>query len=153
VTRVRPAGAADVDSVVALERAVFGPDAWSPAAVEEELTGPLRQAFVAVDESDAVCGYVVLLTVADVADLQRICVHESHRRHGVATALLQACELAGAQRVVLEVRADNDDALAFYRRHGFCEASRRRRYYADGVDAVLLERDVRSAGFTAAADR
>jgi [ribosomal protein S18]-alanine N-acetyltransferase len=148
VTRVRRAGAADVDAVTRLERRLFGADGWSRAGVVEELTGPLRQAFVAVDDEDRadgneVVGYAVLLVVAEVADLQRIAVRDGHRRGGVATALLRACDLSGVERVVLEVRADNEAALAFYGRHCFAEVARRRRYYADGTDAVVMQRDLR----------
>jgi [ribosomal protein S18]-alanine N-acetyltransferase len=142
VTRVRQAQAADVDAVAALEQQTFGGDAWSRASVADELTGPLRQAFVAVDEAGEVCGYVVLLGVGDVADLQRIAVRHDRRRRGVATALLSACDLSGLGRVVLEVRSDNGAARAFYLRHGFDEVARRRSYYADGTDAVVLERVV-----------
>jgi ribosomal-protein-alanine N-acetyltransferase len=45
--------------------------------------------------------------------------------------------------VLLEVRADNGPALAFYARTGFAEIHRRRRYYRDGTDAIVLELDLR----------
>lgn len=40
----------------------------------------------------------------------------------------------------LEVRAGNAAAVALYRRLGFEEVGRRRRYYADGSDALLMTR-------------
>ncbi len=43
-------------------------------------------------------------------------------------------------RMLLEVSADNTAALAFYAAEGFVEIARRRRYYRDGSDAVVLER-------------
>jgi ribosomal-protein-alanine acetyltransferase len=140
VTRVRPATLGDVDAVTRLERDVFGADAWSRESVVAELTGPHRQALVAVGDGGEVCGYVVLLHAGDVADLQRIAVAPSVRRRGVGAALLRGCDLAGVDRVLLEVRADNEAALAFYGRHGFGRIARRRRYYADGADAVVLQR-------------
>ena len=144
MTRVRRAAAADVDAVAALEAEVFGADAWSAASVAEELTGPGRQALVAVDDAGAVCGYVVVLVAGDVADLQRVAVTPVLRRRGVASALLAGCDV-GAGRMLLEVRADNAAALAFYARHGFAEIARRRRYYTDGSDAVVMQREVRAA--------
>ena len=36
--------------------------------------------------------------------------------------------------------ADNDAALAFYAGEGFVEIDRRRGYYRDGSDAVVMER-------------
>ncbi len=50
---------------------------------------------------------------------------------------------SGRDRVLLEVRADNGPALAFYARAGFAEIDRRRRYYRDGTDAIVLELDLR----------
>ena len=141
-TRLRAATTDDVDAVAALEEQVFGADAWSRDGVHDEITGPLRQAVVAVDEDAQVCGYVVVLGVAEVADLQRIVVAPAYRRRGVGSALLGACDLSAHERVVLEVRADNHPALAFYRLHGFAEMSRRRAYYADGTDAVVMQRPV-----------
>jgi [ribosomal protein S18]-alanine N-acetyltransferase len=38
------------------------------------------------------------------------------------------------------VRADNLAAIAFYRREGFAEIARRRSYYVDGTDAVVMQR-------------
>ena len=150
---VRPATEADAEAVAALESAIFGDAAWSHESVLHELTQSLRQAYVAVDDAGAVCGYVVVLGVGDVADLQRIAVADAHRRRGVAAALLDACDLHAHARVLLEVRADNEPALAFYRRHAFAEISRRRGYYADGEDAVVMQRPVADSPFTDAPGR
>ena len=66
----------------------------------------------------------------------------AHRRSGVASALLaEVVEVAGrteADRLLLEVREDNQAALAFYAGSGFTEIDRRPRYYADGATAVVL---------------
>ena len=48
-------------------------------------------------------------------------------------------EAAEVTEVLLEVRASNQQATAFYRALGFAESGRRLRYYADPVeDAVLM---------------
>jgi ribosomal-protein-alanine N-acetyltransferase len=140
----RPATVEDVAGVVALDRQLFGPDAWTDGQVAEELTGPHRSAWVAVSGS-AVVGYVMTMTVGDVSDLQRIAVRPDHRRAGLAHTLLAlAIERAtadGAARMLLEVSAANAGALAFYDAEGFGEIDRRRRYYRDGSDAVVMARD------------
>jgi ribosomal-protein-alanine N-acetyltransferase len=137
--RLRPATSADVDAVFALEAHLFGADAWSERAVREELTGARRVAVVAC--APDVVGYAVTMASGDVVDLQRIAVHPDHRRSGVAHRLLARVLVeARADRVLLEVSAVNDDALAFYAAEGFTAIGRRRRYYRDGTDALVLQR-------------
>ncbi len=136
---LREAKAGDVAAVADLERLLFGADAWNEAQVREELTGERRQAWVV---GDPVVGYAVTLAAGDVVDLQRIAVHPGHQRQGLARRLLEAAvgaaRTARADRVLLEVSAANTAALAFYAAAGFVEIDRRRRYYRDGTDAVVM---------------
>lgn len=146
---IRPAAVADVRAVAELERDLFGVDAWSEAAVHEELTGPRRHALVAA-EGGEVCGYVVTLRSDDVLDLQRIAVAVAHQRSGVARALLagarSAGRAAGATRMLLEVSDRNQEALSFYAAEGFTQIDRRLRYYKDGSDAVVMRAPLGAAG-------
>lgn len=133
---VRPATAADVPAVARLDRELFGADAWTGAQVAEELLGEHRRAWVI---GEPLVGYAVTRTVGDVTDLQRIAVHPEHRRRGLAGVLLAAAATDG-QRMILEVSARNHGAVAFYAAAGFVEIDRRRRYYRDGSDALVLQR-------------
>lgn len=162
---VRAATPADVEAVTALERAAFGTESWSAASVAQELVGEHRLGLVAVDdrarggpgdlgepggEPGEVVGYAVVLVLGDTADLQRICTAAGRRRTGVATALLDTllarCAETGLRRVVLEVGADNAAARALYEAQGFAEIARRRRYYRDGGDAVVMQRRLSAGG-------
>jgi [ribosomal protein S18]-alanine N-acetyltransferase len=135
---LRPATESDVPALSALEEQLFGVDAWSPAVLASELTGPGRAAVVAVSD-DEVVGYAVTMASGDVVDLQRIAVHPAHRRAGLARALLaELLTGASADGMLLEVSADNEGALAFYASEGFSQIDRRRRYYRDGSDAVVM---------------
>ncbi len=142
---LRAATGGDAVRVAGLERSLFGPDAWPLPAVVTELSGDDRFAVVAVAGGELL-GYAVTMRAGDVVDLQRIGVHPSRRREGIARALLAAAvERAGddgAHRMLLEVSADNASAIAFYATEGFVEIDRRRRYYRDGSDALVLSRSV-----------
>lgn len=137
---LRAATADDVAAVHALESLVFGFDAWTEQSVREELTG-LRRVAVVGCLVDAVVGYAVTSSAGDVVDLQRVAVHPEHRRRGLARLLLSTAlaDVAG-ERVLLEVSADNQAALAFYAAEGFTEIARRGRYYRDGSDAVVMSK-------------
>jgi ribosomal-protein-alanine acetyltransferase len=142
---IRPARADDADALAALEREAFGADAWSREQVADEMTGATRHVAVA-ETDDEIVGYAAISVAGDVGDLTRIVVAGAHRRTGVASKLLamlhEAARQAGAERILLEVAAANAAACELYRAHGYVEIARRRGYYADGDDALVLARAV-----------
>lgn len=142
---IRAATIADVPAIAALEDESLGADAWSEGLVREGVAGNLPTIHYLVAELDAaVAGYAVASAAGDIAELQRIAVRPDARRGGLASALLdEVVRLAradGADRLLLEVRDTNADALAFYAARGFVEVDRRPRYYRDGAPAVVLRR-------------
>ena len=146
-TRVRRATARDASVVASLEEDGLGDDAWSYGLLSEVVGGTLPTVHALVAEVDGeVVGYVAGSLVVDVAELQRLVVAAPARRHGVARALLDALTAlardTGAARLLLEVRADNEGARAFYAAAGFAEVGTRPRYYRDGESALVLERPV-----------
>jgi ribosomal-protein-alanine N-acetyltransferase len=68
------------------------------------------------------------------------------RRSGVGSVLLHAAEerlrTAGSRAVVLETAVDNLAALSFYKRHGYSVVRTRPRYYSNGVDALVLRKEL-----------
>jgi ribosomal-protein-alanine N-acetyltransferase len=147
--RLRTATHADIPALAALETDLFGADAWSESAVLSEVEGSGRHAVVAVRDAAEgvdVVGYAVTMCSADIADLQRIAVRSELQRQGVARTLLHEvlthARAQGATRMLLEVSAGNTAALAFYAAADFVEIDRRRRYYRDGSDAVVMRRSL-----------
>lgn len=140
----RPADRGDLDAVVRIETACFGADAWSASLVEAELAA--HRVLRVAERDGAVVGYVDVSVVAEVADLLRVAVLPDARRGGLAAELLAAAHHeaaeSGAERVLLEVGAGNDPALGLYRAAGYEPISRRRRYYRDGSDALVLEKSL-----------
>jgi ribosomal-protein-alanine N-acetyltransferase len=129
----------DVTAIVALESGVFGAEAWSEAQVADELSMPSHTVVVA-ERDGAVVGYGAIAVAAEIADLLRIAVAPESRRSGVASAVLRSLHdrATGAERMLLEVASSNAGAQAFYAAHGYVEIACRRRYYANGDDAVIM---------------
>jgi len=147
---IRAADHLDIGRIAQLEAECLGDDAWSPWLVDQGVRGGLPTVQYVVAEVDReVVGYAVASIVADIAELQRIAVTESHRRSGIASELLEAittrARAGRADRLLLEVRENNEPAIAFYERHGFLEIDRRPRYYRDGATAIVMRRNLRVA--------
>jgi ribosomal protein S18 acetylase RimI-like enzyme len=128
-------------AVAALERELFGRDAWSATLLAPLLSQSAGSCLVA-ELDDTVVGHVIACAAGDVVDLQRLGVRAQHRRRGLARRLLAEvlAEVRVAdRRVLVEVNADNHGALAFYAAEDFTEIDRRPHYYWDGSDAIVMQ--------------
>jgi len=71
------------------------------------------------------------------------------RRSGAGSQLLQSAEdrlrAANCHIVILETAVDNKIALAFYKRHQYEVMKTLPRYYSNGVDALVLQKDLLSS--------
>ena len=138
---IRPAEPRDVPALVSLEVELFGAGAWSERSVADEVDA--KRVLLAEDEAGAPTGYVITSVAGDVADLRRIGVRPDHQRRGLAGILLAAAvDAVSADRMMLEVSDRNAAAIALYHGHGFTVLDRRRGYYADGSDALVMSREL-----------
>jgi ribosomal protein S18 acetylase RimI-like enzyme len=66
-----------------------------------------------------------------------------YRRRGIGTALLQVCEAnIRLPSVRLNVRVSNDQAIRLYKQLGYFQVGLWPRYYQDGEDALILEKQI-----------
>jgi ribosomal-protein-alanine N-acetyltransferase len=83
-----------------------------------------------------------------IGHILTIDVSPGTRRSGVGSKLLAAAEdrlrAALCRSVVLETAVDNSGALSFYKRHDYSVIKTIPRYYSNGVDAFLLEKELHS---------
>ena len=148
-----------VCSIAQLEGELFGLGAWNANMVREELDAPARTYLLDVlgeVEQAVVRGSAGFWYDGEDAELMTIGVGKAYQRQGIAAALLQAlideAKRQGASRMLLEVRVDNDPALALYHRFGFERIGLRKRYYQpEGIDAYTMSLDLkpRVVGFAA----
>ena len=130
-----------VCAVAELEKQNFS-EPWSENSVRGELTNDLALWLVALD-GDSVVGYVGSQTVLGEADMMNIAVADSHRRRGIARALVE--ELIArldATMLTLEVRASNAPAIRLYESLGFRQVGLRKNYYRKPKeDALILRKE------------
>ena len=143
----RPMGAADAEAAAALEATCFegaSHQPWSAALFLEELSPAAaapRTWWVAHDDGELLGMAGGMVVESDVQILDVACT-PARRREGIARKLLAHvsydAQMLGCTTASLEVEADNAAAIALYRSLGFEEAGRRRNYYGQGNDALVM---------------
>lgn len=147
---LRPLDWRDLGSVAALDRQLFGHEAWSDASWWGELAERPRRFYVVAcgpGEASPVVGYAGLDQVGEQADVMTIGVAPSAQGRGLGARLLGAlvdeARARGATSLQLEVRADNAAARSLYERYRFRTVRIRPRYYQpDDVDALVMVADL-----------
>jgi ribosomal-protein-alanine N-acetyltransferase len=131
---------ADLDEVDAIERGSFK-EPWPAQTFLDELAKPFARVAVA-RAAGRILGFANYWLAAGEASLLAVAVHPDLRGRGFASRLvahmLDEARAAGCTLAILEVRRGNLPAIALYRRHGFTTAYERKRYYADGEDALVM---------------
>ncbi len=145
--RVGPMMEADLEAVLAIERASF-PSPWPREIFLRELHDDrVARLFVARaaegTHQGTVVGYTCAWLVIDELHITNFAVHPEFRRQHVGQQLLlgvltRAHEL-GCRQAVLEVRASNRGAQRLYGRFGFAPVAVRKGYYTDNnEDAIVM---------------
>ncbi len=144
---LRPAVAADLPEIAAIERVSYG-DPW-PAGAFASLPDNPRVFFTVArqDVRGALVGYVVAWYVLDEGELANLTITPSLRKRGMGGMLLDAMLIDASSRgvadIYLEVRESNVAARRLYVTRGFEEVGRRTAYYRTPVeDALVLRRSL-----------
>jgi len=142
---VRAASLDDLDAIEALEIAVFPSDRLSRRSLRSFIGAAHRPLFVA-KFGPILAGYalIALRKGGRSARLYSLAVDPARGRRGVGRALLQACEryarAHNRNSLRLEVRYDNDSAIALYEKTGYRQFAQYDGYYADGAAALRFEK-------------
>jgi ribosomal-protein-alanine N-acetyltransferase len=143
---VRDMVPADIPAVHELEVRLFPVDAWPLQMFVDELAQPETRRYLIAEAPDGIVGYAGLMCIEPIADVQTIAVVPEYEGRGIGSALLTELISEGRRRgaadVLLEVRADNPRAQQLYRRFGFEQIHVRRKYYRDGVDALIMRLEI-----------
>jgi len=132
----------DVPAVAALDQISFSLP-WPERAFHFEVTSnPAARCWVA-EVDGRIAGMIVSWLLVDEVHVATIATHPEFRRQGIAQKLLihtlRYTSGEGAVSSFLEVRESNLAAQEMYRKFGYEDTGRRKRYYKDnGEDAILM---------------
>ena len=131
-------------AVFGLEEQLFHGEEWSREQFLSELEHmpESRMYWVALDDKRVV-GYCGVMIVDDFADIATLAISPDYQRRGIGTRMvdlmIEEALKGGATRMLLEVRIDNEPAIALYRNYGFDFIAERPNYYGPGLSAYVME--------------
>lgn len=135
---------ADLPQFAALDGQCLG-GMWTLAGYEREWESPngfLLGLRSPVGQGGELVGMGAFWKILEEAHITLLAIEPRFRRQGLGRHLLTALLALAAQqqleRATLEVRASNQTALQLYQGLGFQVAGRRKRYYPDQEDALIL---------------
>lgn len=136
-----------LEQLTTLESVLFE-DAWHDKAVKSVL-GQFGVGVMLVVDDTALIGYCVFQIVFEMAEVLRIGTHPNRQNQGIGKMILNAfmkyCQQENVERILLEVRENNENAIAFYKKQGFYQIDKRKNYYQtiNGLmDALILQKRV-----------
>lgn len=144
---IRPATAADIDALVALEASFPEEDRFDRRTWRRLLSGHARVLVCETAPGRLLAAAVMLYRQgARIGRLYSITVAPEARGQGLARALMAACEAdatdRGARAVRLEVRSSNSSALRLYEAGGYRVIATLESYYPDGEAALRMEKSL-----------
>ena len=132
----------DLNALRQIEQECFGDQSWTLLDLIGVLTITGGVRIKAVNDGEMI-GFAAAESHAseNTSWISTIGVRTEYRRQGVAAALLAACEArVNMPRMRLCVRASNWTALRLYEERGYQRVGVWPNYYANGEDALVLEK-------------
>lgn len=125
----------DLDSIERIERKAFPEGPYERSLLLHIFTDNRSLNQVALISGEIV-GYIVAMIMdRKMADIENIAIDPEHSRKGVGSALMNAMEMKlramEVQRIILEVRDQNTEAISFYIKHGYRKIDYLKNYYVE----------------------
>lgn len=137
-TSFKPLGEENVYEVARIEsESIDCP--WSLDLLKKEIG---VDDFIVLQIGDKVVGYGSYYVTANEANLNNVAIDKFYRRKGYANLIMQKlidkAKAANLNAMTLEVSHLNAVAISLYEKFGFKTEGRRKNYYPDNSDALIM---------------
>ena len=138
---IRIATSNDLADILSIEKKVFK-HPWSKEQLSWELNSqPVTENHVMIARGNMI-GYIFSHVVDDDVQILNIAIDIPFQHKGYGEQLLSYFfdQFNTDSSIHLEVRKSNFPAINLYLKFGFHETGTRKGYYADGEDAIIMQR-------------
>lgn len=139
---IRPATPDDISTILKIE-SLFIPNPYTQKQFLEEFNNKNSHFFVVINKNKVIA-YLLCHLILDEMELIKIVVDLNFHRQGIGTKLFNGVLKLHPKirKVFLEVRDSNSQAIQFYKKQGFDIVGRRKQYYSNQEDAILMTLNV-----------
>ena len=110
----------------------------------EKVKSELKELNLPDESIEKIIAFITYSLTQDYSDLLDILVHPEFRGQGIAQELMRKylAEIKGkTQKSLLEVRQSNEKAISLYNKFGYNTISTRKKYYEDGENALIMQKE------------
>jgi len=141
---IQPITFNDLNEILEIETASFK-DPWTQGMFIREI-GSNNFYVLRGKNSNQLFGYFGYWQIFDEFHITNLAVALEYRCQGIGSFilnhLLSEAKRKNCHRIILEVRATNSPAQKLYSKFGFAIVGKRKKYYPDGEDALILEKKI-----------
>ena len=127
-----------------IEKLIFG-TAWNSDVIQEKIKNKKFKYWV-YEVDNSIKGYLGIQFLEDEIEILGIGVDQGSRRKNIATRLMDELieyfEKSEYKKIILEVRESNAVAQRLYKKYGFKQISKRKKYYVDEDAEVYLKEKI-----------
>jgi len=129
----------DLYEVYEIECELFS-DPWPQKSFKRDLkNNRISRAFV-LEKKNRIIGYTVCWLYVDELHIGNFAITKKFQGQGYGNYMLKKLleNFQDLELAILEVRAKNISAINLYHKYGFKKIYRRKKYYADKQDAIVM---------------
>jgi len=127
----------DSKEIHELEKICFPDSYWSNEQIQSHLKNHKGIAL----QTESAAGYLLYLENIYEVEILRVGVLPSEQKKGYAEKMIHELKSLNKE-IFLEVSSENIPALKLYEKSGFQIIYRRKKYYYDGSDALVLKNGI-----------
>jgi len=131
-----------------IEKLIFG-TAWNSDVIQEKIKNKKFKYWI-YEVENSIKGYLGIQFLEEEIEILGIGVDQGSRRKNIATRLMDELieyfEKSEYKKIILEVRESNAVAQRLYKKYGFKQISKRKKYYVDEDAEVYLKEKIYAWG-------
>ena len=138
---LRSGNISDLKNIVRIENQVYKKPYWSVKMFEKILIDNSNESIWVYGEDSSIFGFIIDSRFDDEINILNIAIDKSHQKmgHGSNMLLDYLRIIPEKCTIFLEVNENNYNALSIYKKHCFKKINKRKSYYNDGSDAIIMK--------------